>query len=81
MTTINEGSSPPAESERGKRASFDPVSGEVHGAGANAGGSGNPREDYDSDSAGGVGTKPMTAPRPIDDAEQGPRDRHGETYG
>src|SRR3546814_9941848 len=36
------------QNERGKRASFDPKSGEVHGSGSGAGGGGNPREDYDS---------------------------------
>lgn len=47
------------EGERGKRASFDPQSGAVHGSGSGAGGSGNPDEDYDSDPmAGGGGTDP-----------------------
>lgn len=44
---------PPA-SERGKRASFDRRTGEVHGSGSGAGG-GNPGEDYDSDSSAGAG--------------------------
>ena len=38
----------------GRRASFDPETGEVHGSGAGAGG-GNPGEDYDSDAASGDG--------------------------
>ena len=39
--------------EHGKRATFDPKSGEVHGSGSGAGG-GSPNEDFD-DSAGGGG--------------------------
>jgi len=63
--------------ERGKRASFDRRTGEVHGSGAGAGGNGNPDEDYDSDPTAGGGAEPVSGPRPIDQAEQGPRDRHG----
>ena len=40
--------------QNGRRASFDPRTGEVHGSGAGAGG-GNPGEDFDSDSASGDG--------------------------
>lgn len=40
--------------DAGRRASFDPQTGEVHGSGSSAGG-GNPGEDFDSDSAGGDG--------------------------
>lgn len=40
--------------DAGRRASFDPKTGEVHGSGAGAGG-GNPGEDYDSDPAAGDG--------------------------
>jgi hypothetical protein len=40
--------------DNGRRASFDPQTGEVHGSGAGAGG-GNPGEDFDSDSATGDG--------------------------
>ena len=47
-----------ADSERGKRSSFDRRSGEVHGSGSGAGGEGNPDEDYDSDSAAGAGAEP-----------------------
>ena len=61
--------------ERGKRASFDRATGEVHGSGSGAGGEGNPNEDYDSDPQGGGGADPTGAPRPIDEAAHGPRDR------
>lgn len=40
--------------DNGRRASFDPQTGEVRGSGAGAGG-GNPGEDFDSDSASGDG--------------------------
>ena len=53
----------PAQDERGKRASFDPQSGEVHGSGSGAGGGGNPNEDYDSDPMGGSGSEPERGPR------------------
>ena len=46
------------EQERGKRASFDRRSGEVHGSGSGAGGEGNPDEDYDQDSMAGSGAEP-----------------------
>ena len=62
-------------SERGEPASFDPETGEVLGSGSGAGGEGNPGEDYDADPQGGGGADPMGAPRPIDEAEYGPRDR------
>jgi len=51
-------------SDRGKRASFDPRTGEVSGSGAGAGGSPDAKEDYDSDLHGqeavpkGVGEAP-----------------------
>ncbi len=48
--------------ERGKRASFDRRSGEVHGSGSGAGGGGNPLEDFDSDSAAGSTLPPEGAP-------------------
>jgi hypothetical protein len=41
--------------ERGKRASFDPHSGAVHGSGSDAGGKGNPDENYDQDAPAGSG--------------------------
>ena len=40
--------------EAGRRAYFDPKTGEVHGSGSGAGG-GNPGEDYDSDPQAGDG--------------------------
>lgn len=40
--------------ENGRRASFDPATGEVHGSGSGTGG-GNPGEDFASDSAAGDG--------------------------
>jgi hypothetical protein len=68
-------SSGPDENERGKRASFDPHSGEVHGSGSGAGGGGNPREDFDSDQAAGAGTDPHGGPKPIDQAAERDIDR------
>ena len=59
--------------EHGKRASFDPKSGEVHGSGSNAGGGGTRSEDYDTDPHGGGGPKPHGA-RPIDKAVERPID-------
>ena len=46
------------DSERGKRATFDRRTGEVHGSGSGAGGEGNPDEDYDSDPMAGAGAEP-----------------------
>ncbi len=63
-----------SESERGRRAGFDPASGEVHGSGASAGG-GAPGEDYDSDSMAGDGAEPEGGPRPADRATPRPTDR------
>lgn len=40
--------------ENGRRASFDPATGAVHGSGSSAGG-GNPGEDFASDAAAGEG--------------------------
>ena len=48
--------------QRGERAGFDPKSGSVFGSGSNAGGGGTPGEDYDSDTAGGGGKPPVSAP-------------------
>lgn len=56
------------DDERGRRATFDPKSGEVHGSGSGAGGGGNPREDYDSDPMAGAGVPHEGAPRPADEA-------------
>lgn len=52
-----------SDGERGKPASFDPKSGEVHGSGSGAGGGGNPGEDYDQDSMAGPGSAPPQGPR------------------
>ena len=60
--------------ERGKRASFDPKSGEVRGSGSGAGGGGNPDEDYDGDPMAGAGDEPAGAARGIDKAERRPID-------
>jgi hypothetical protein len=62
------------ESERGKRAGFDPRTGEVHGSGSGAGGGGNAHEDYDSDSKAGAGANPPHGPRPIEEAVERPID-------
>jgi hypothetical protein len=62
------------ETERGQPASFDPVSGEVHGSGSGAGGGGNPNEDYDSDPMAGSGSEPAGGPRPRSDAVDRPID-------
>ena len=60
--------------EHGKRATFDPKSGEVHGSGSGAGGGGNPREDYDGDPMAGAGQAPQGDARPIEEAVQRPID-------
>jgi hypothetical protein len=62
------------ENERGRRATFDPKTGEVHGSGSGAGGSGNPDEDYDSDPMAGAGAKPAGGPRSGDKAVDRPID-------
>ena len=54
----------PNEVERGKRAAFDPRSGEVHGSGSGAGANGNPDEDYDADPMAGGGGDQAGGPRP-----------------
>jgi len=55
--------------DNGKRASIDPVTGEVHGAGSGAGG-GNAGEDFDSDPATGSGYPQTGADRKKCDAKQ-----------
>ena len=65
------------DSERGKRASFDPRSGEVHGSGSGAGGGGNPKEDFDSDPMAGAGEELAGRSRPIDQAIQRAIDADG----
>lgn len=62
------------ESERGKPASFDRRTGEVHGSGSGAGGGGNPDEDYDQDPENGSGKDPVGRPRPARDAAVRPVD-------
>ena len=62
------------KSERGRRATFDPKTGEVHGSGSGAGGNGNPDEDYDSDPMAGAGAKPQGGPRSRDEAADRPID-------
>jgi len=62
------------ESERGRRASFDRGSGEVHGSGSGAGGEGNPDEDYDQDPMAGAGAEPMKGPRQAGAAAKRPID-------
>ena len=52
------------EIERGKRASFDPVTGEVHGSGAGAGANSNPGEEYDARTVAGDGDDQVGGPRP-----------------
>ena len=60
--------------ERGRPASFDRRTGEVHGSGAGAGGN-NPAEDYDDDPMSGGGREPVGGPRPAKDAADRPIDR------
>ena len=63
-----------SDSERGKPAGFDRRSGEVHGSGADAGGGGQGREDYDQDSMAGSGQEPPHGARPADRAMERPVD-------
>ena len=62
------------DSERGKPATFDPKTGEVHGSGSGAGGGGNPREDYDQDPMAGAGAEPPHGPRTAGSAAGHPVD-------
>lgn len=64
----------PADRERGRPATFDPQSGEVHGSGSGAGGGGNPREDHDGDPMAGAGHEPSGDSRRIDQAVDRPID-------
>jgi len=61
-------------SERGKPASFDPESGEVHGSGSGSGGGGNRQEDYDQDPMSGSGKDDFGRPRPAGEAAKRPID-------
>lgn len=67
--------------ERGKPASLDRDTGEVHGSGSGAGGGGNPGEDYDSDPASGGGAEPQGGPKPIGKAQRPREDRQQGTSG
>ena len=62
------------DEERGRPASFDPVSGEVHGSGSGAGG-GNPGEDHDTDPMAGSGAEPEGGPRPASGGADRPIDK------
>lgn len=68
-------------SERGKRATYDPQTGEVHGSGSGAGGGGNRDEDYDKDPMAGAGADPQGGPEPASEADRLPVDRHQGHYG
>ena len=67
-------STAPEESERGKRAGFDPDSGEVHGSGSGAGGNGSSSEDYDNDPIAGGGEDQAAGPRTADRGIRGRTD-------
>ncbi len=62
------------DSERGKPATFDPKTGEVHGSGSGAGGGGNRHEDYDQDPMAGSGSEPPHGPRDAGDSADRPID-------
>ena len=62
------------ESERGKPATFDRKSGEVHGSGSGAGGGGNPNEDHDADPMAGGGNDSPGGPRPRSEGIDRPTD-------
>lgn len=62
------------ESERGKPASYDRVTGEVHGSGSGAGANANSNEDYDHDPMAGGGSDTPGGPRPEHDAAERPID-------
>ena len=67
---------PDRASERGRPATFDPQSGEVHGSGSGAGG-GNPAEDYDDDpmaGGGGLGDELPGGARRADQGIERPTD-------
>jgi len=62
------------DSERGRPASFDCRTGEVHGSGSGAGGGGNPDEDYDQDPENGSGKEHVGKPRPAGEGVDRPID-------
>ena len=68
------GEGPHEGSERGRRATYDPVTGEVGGSGSGAGGGGNRDEDYDGDAMAGARLPPAGAPRPASEGEERPID-------
>ena len=65
------------KSERGRPATFDPKTGEVHGSGSGAGGGGDPSEDHDQAPMAGSGAEPPHGPRSTDEAADRPVDREG----
>ena len=68
------GEGPREGPERGKRATYDPVTGEVGGSGSGAGGGGNYDEDYDGDAMAGARLPPAGAPRPAAEGADRPID-------
>jgi hypothetical protein len=62
------------EKERGKPASFDRKTGEVHGSGSGAGGGGNADEDYDQDPENGSGKEDFGRPRQFEKGVERPID-------
>ena len=62
------------KSERGEPATFDPVSGEVHGSGSGAGANSRSDEDYDGDPMAGGGSDPAGGPRRRSNAVERPID-------
>lgn len=65
-----------AQSDRGKRAGFDSVSGEVHGSGSGAGANSGSDEDHDDDPMAGGGSDAVGGPRPESEAIHRPTDAH-----
>lgn len=57
------------DTERGRPATFDPGTGEVHGSGSGAGGGGNRGEDHDQDPMAGAGAEPPHGPRTAESAK------------
>jgi len=64
----------PEQSERGKRAGFDPRSGEVHGSGSGTGANSGSDEDYDGEPMAGGGSDAVGGPRAEDEAIHRPID-------
>lgn len=59
-----------SDTERGRPATFNPKSGEVHGSGSGAGGGGAAQEDYDQDPMAGAGAEPAHGPPAAPDGEE-----------